>query len=117
MLTPFGKAVRKLRIDRDISLRQMADGVFKSAAYLSSIETGKRALTDNVRDDIIQFFNLNDEDAGKLKRKADMTNDSVNIKLSSLNNSSSEVALVFARKVDTLSNEKIKELMRILNDD
>jgi transcriptional regulator with XRE-family HTH domain len=46
MLTPFGKKVRKLRIDVGVTLKSMADAMGVTSSYLSAIETGKRAVTD-----------------------------------------------------------------------
>jgi len=43
-MTKFGKTIRKMRIDRDLSLESMARGIKISPSYLSSIEMGKRAI-------------------------------------------------------------------------
>ena len=44
MLTEFGKILRKLRIDRQELLRDMAKNLEVSSAYLSAVETGKRKI-------------------------------------------------------------------------
>ncbi|WP_335333622.1 helix-turn-helix domain-containing protein [Candidatus Sodalis pierantonius] len=43
MVSNLGKYLRKLRIDHDMTLRDMADCLGISAAYVSAIELGKRA--------------------------------------------------------------------------
>lgn len=43
-LTPFGEAVRVLRLKYGISLKQMADAMEISSAYLSSLEFGDKRL-------------------------------------------------------------------------
>ena len=48
MVTSFGKALRKLRIDRGMVLKNMADMLGVSSAYLSAIELGKRAIPDSL---------------------------------------------------------------------
>ena len=42
MLTEFGKFLRKIRIDRQELLRDMAGTLGVSVAYLSAVENGKR---------------------------------------------------------------------------
>ena len=39
-MTPFGAKLRQLRADRDITLKQMAEGLQISAAFLSALEHG-----------------------------------------------------------------------------
>ena|SRR6266567_8211488 len=38
----FGEKIRKLRDDRDLSLREVADKIGVSAAFLSDVELGRR---------------------------------------------------------------------------
>jgi DNA-binding Xre family transcriptional regulator len=48
MLTPFGKQLRKHRIDKWARLIDMADFIGISPSHLSGIEVGKRKLTDDI---------------------------------------------------------------------
>jgi transcriptional regulator with XRE-family HTH domain len=41
-MTPFGVRLRQLRAERGISLKQMAEALGVSAAYLSALEHGRR---------------------------------------------------------------------------
>lgn len=44
MLTPFGKAARKWRIDHDIKQEEMARSLGISCAFLSAVELGRKKL-------------------------------------------------------------------------
>lgn len=55
-LTPFGEAVRILRMKYGFSLKQMADAMDISSAYLSSIEFGEKRLAQKHIDSAIAFF-------------------------------------------------------------
>ena len=44
MLTEFGKALRRIRLDNDELLKDMADKLKVSSAYLSAVENGKKNL-------------------------------------------------------------------------
>lgn len=111
MATLFGKEIRKLRVDKDVTLRKMADSLDMSPSYLSSIETGKRSLTDDVRDKMIGYFDLSLSEVNKLKDFASKTNHQVNISLASLADNKSETAVLFARTLEDLSDEKNEELL------
>ena len=45
MITPFGKYLRKLRIDHDEKLKDMAAKLGVTGSYLSAVEIGKRDST------------------------------------------------------------------------
>jgi transcriptional regulator with XRE-family HTH domain len=41
-MTPFGARLRALRADRGLTLKDLAEGLQVSTAYLSALEHGKR---------------------------------------------------------------------------
>lgn len=55
-LTPFGEAVRLLRMRYDASLKAMAEALQISSSYLSGIEYGERRLTDKHIQGALAFF-------------------------------------------------------------
>ena len=58
MLTEYGKILRKLRIDKQELLKDMADCLDVSSAYLSAVETGKRRIPANWTERIIRLYRL-----------------------------------------------------------
>jgi transcriptional regulator with XRE-family HTH domain len=70
-LSPFGKRVRKLRIDADLLLAEMADFMNVSTSYLSSVETGRKPLTPAIARNAIAFFASKGIDATDLQGLAD----------------------------------------------
>jgi len=111
-LTPFGKAVRKIRIDRSETLGEMAATLGISAAFLSSVETGKRNLSDDLLDAIIAHLDLKGADARELQRLGLESRSAVRLKPTDKNR---ELANAFARKFDDLDKTQIEEIMRVLN--
>jgi hypothetical protein len=55
-LTPFGEAVRVMRLKHGLSLKTMASAMEISSAYLSSIEFGEKRLAQKHIDSAIQFL-------------------------------------------------------------
>lgn len=56
MITPFGKELKKLRIDLGITLADMSRNLGKSAAFLSAIETGRKRIPDDFLDLLSQKY-------------------------------------------------------------
>lgn len=95
-LTQFGKHVRKMRIDLDISLREMANGLGVSASYLSAVETGRRELTQSFAHRVAAFFEDRGCKTSELWDAADRSIDEINV--SSLDEESRALVAAFARR-------------------
>lgn len=69
-MTPFGKAVRHLRIEHEMLLGGMADALGVSSSYLSQIESGKKPIPADFSDRVAQLINLDAAAAADLRREA-----------------------------------------------
>lgn len=58
ILTHIGKQTRKIRIDNEELLIDMANKLGISASYLSAIETGKRKTPDNFVSNIEKIYKI-----------------------------------------------------------
>ena len=66
-MTPFGEAVRKLRLRKGVSQKQMAAALNVTPAYLSALEHGKRGLpTFDLLQRIAGYFNIIWDEAEEL---------------------------------------------------
>ncbi|WP_114192495.1 helix-turn-helix domain-containing protein [Edaphovirga cremea] len=115
MLTPFGKTVRKIRIDLGITLKSMAEAMGMTSSYLSAIETGKRTVTKPILDSIINFFNASPEQKEELLKAARDSQQTVEINLSGRGENARQVAMAFARNFDELSDTDFAKLRNLLN--
>ena len=113
MLTRFGKQLRKLRIDREERLKDMADRLDVTTAYLSAVENGKRTVPDAWVYEIIESYDLNNSEAQELQRAAYENKSDLTIDLNNTENT--EVALSFARKFRKLTLEQADELQKMLD--
>ena len=58
-MTPFGERMRKLRAERRVTLKDMAEEIGVSSAYLSALEHGKRGRPGwHLLQRIISYFNI-----------------------------------------------------------
>ncbi|EJF79431.1 hypothetical protein MCO_00997 [Bartonella sp. DB5-6] len=112
MLTPFGKTLRKLRIDHSERLLDMAKKLDISVAFLSSVEIGKKSVPVGLEEKIIEFYALDQKMACLLRREADVCRKSFTIKPS--NPLSREIVGMFVRNLHNLSQQDLAEFKKLL---
>lgn len=115
MLTPFGKELRKMRIERTMPLKNMAEQLGISSAYLSSIEYGKRQVTDQLFDAIINILQPTAAEIDVLTRARKMSVESITVNLGNASNTAKETMLAFARRFTELSPDEYEQIQRILS--
>lgn len=118
MFTEFGKILRKIRIDRGLLLKDMALGLDVSSAYLSAIETGRKAVTDDVVAKVADFLGYRKGSAEyrELEDAAAITKGEVSININSDNSSplKQEAALAFARQFNSLEGDDMEKILTLL---
>ena len=113
MLTKFGKKLRALRLENDQRLKDMADKLEVTAAYLSAVENGKRSVPDSWIEKLSISYKLSEEEIEELQKLAYENKTDIKI---DLNNAEKGLALSFARKFKDLSNEQVCEIQKILDE-
>ena len=115
MLTPFGKAVRKLRIDRGWLLRDMADGIRVAPSFLSAVETGRKQSPDDLVDRISKWGSLSDEEERGLYRAQATSAKEFRLRTRvDMSLEDREAAALLARTFGSLPSEDIAEIREIL---
>lgn len=76
-LTMLGKELRKMRIEKDLSLRDMASKIKIIPNFLSSIETGRKRPTNDFISKICEAYQLSDEEKQKLEKADEIDKRSV----------------------------------------
>lgn len=115
MLTALGKKFRILRINNGELLKDMADKLSITPAYLSSIENGKRTPQKSIINKILDCYQLNEDEAEALFDAYYDTIHEVQLNFAKASESQKNLSLVFARKFDNLSSNQVNDIMKILN--
>lgn len=115
MVTEFGKFVRKLRIDKGVVLGDMAKAIEVSSAYLSSVENGKKNITEQLLKSIVQYFFLDDAQETQLRIAAKNSATSVKFDLREASEDERTLVSAFARQVADLSTDQKQSIFEILN--
>lgn len=115
-MTKLGIALRKIRLDKQELLRDMAAKLNVSSAFLSAVETGKKRPPANFIDRICDAYELNSEEKDELLLAADMSLSEVKINLAGASSAQRQVAVSFAKALNGLTDDEISEIMRVFNE-
>lgn len=113
-LTPFGKEIRKLRVDRGETQADVANAVGVSVAFFSAIETGRKNVPGDLLDNLMGHFQLDMVSRARIKRIAEDSQIEVKINMKKFDDERRHVVAGFARKFDELSDQQLEELKAIL---
>lgn len=116
MLTRFGKQLRMLRIECDQKLKDMADKLNVTVAYLSAVENGKRPVPDSWIKLIADCYDLTKDEILELQESAYENKKELKISIENANEVEKDLALSFARRFKNLSDEEMDKLQRILDE-
>lgn len=116
MLTPFGKALRKLRIDRGWLLKGMADGIEVTPSFLSAVEAGRKAIPTGLVEKISKWQPLSPIEKAELERAAAISAREFKITVpKGASDSDREALAVLARRFEEASSDdfikKVKEFL------
>ena len=115
-MTPFGEAVRKLRAERGVSQKEMAEAIGVSAAYLSALEHGRRGKPSfDFLQRVAGYFHIIWDDAEALFAIADQSDPRVVIDTAGLSAAHTAFANRLSRIIGQLDEEAIGELDGLLD--
>lgn len=115
MLTQFGKITRKIRIDNDVLLKDMADALNISAAFLSKLETGKSKPNLKLADKIKAIYNLDDKAYNDLINAIDIDTNNIIQPVFAKSKSDMKLIIKFANALKTMSKTQKQELAKRLD--
>lgn len=114
MLTAFGKYCRKLRIDKGELLKNMADNLGVSPAFLSAVEVGRRNVPLNWTQILKDLYFLNQEQMDSLYEAIELSKTQVKIDLGGLNGKDRQLAISFAKEFKELDDDKKNRILAML---
>lgn len=120
MTTPYGKAVRKLRVDAGLKMKDMADDLGVKSAYLSAVEAGRKRITEKLLEQTISYFEaLPEYEEGQIRNQlaplVSQSQPDCTISLKGKADDDRELVAAFARRFSDLSVDQKDELKSLLN--
>lgn len=114
-MTPFGAKLREMRKDQNMSLKELAQAIGVSSAYLSALEHGQRSRPSwYLIQRIIAHFNVIWDEAEQLERLAALSHPRVTLDTSKLSPKATEFANRLAANIGKLSETDLENMLGII---
>lgn len=109
-LTPFGVELRKLRVEKDLRLLDLAERLGISAAMVSAIETGRKPIPDGFVNKVSSTVGLTTSEIRTLRSAKEQTRKEVRVE--NLKPEQREMVAAFARNIENLSPDVLAKLRK-----
>ena len=117
MLSPYGAWVRAYREKNRITLRDMSRALGKSPSFLSALELGRKSVPNSIVDEIDQVYDLSKEELIELRKSAESSRKQAKVRFEDRTNANErEVAMLFARNFDDLTEDQTERIRKILEE-
>ena len=114
MTTSLGEFLRSLRIENHEILKDMADNLGVSSAFLSAVENGKKKLPDSWYEKLTVLYSLTKEQQEELERVVMETNGIVELDITHGARYQRNLAVSFAREFNSIDEDLCKKLLDLL---
>ena len=115
MVTPLGKALRILRMDRGWLLKDMADGLEVSSSFLSAVEMGRKSPPEDLVERIAAWRQLSDDERQALETAFAQSVREVRIRMpENMSSADREAAALLARTFGSLPSEDIAAIRALI---
>ena len=115
MLTAFGKFCRKIRIDHGEIMKDMAEKLGVTSAFLSAVETGKRNAPETWLESLVELYKLTEEQFRELREAFGTSKSDVKFDLRGKSDEDRKVVMAFAREFTSLNEEEKQKILNMLN--
>ncbi len=112
--TSFGKELKKIMIDNNSRIYDLAKSLDVSSAFVSSVICGNKSVPEEWIPMIVDKYNLNSSQEKSLINKMLESKKTVVIDLANLTNNQKRFTYQFQRNLKDLSNSDIAELEKII---
>lgn len=114
MRVKIGDYLRDLRLVNSQTLKQMADGLGVSSAFLSAVENGKKNMPEKWYKLLSHNYNLNGVQLDELRNAVEESSTNIKLNLINANSINRELAISFARSFKDLDEDDSAKILKIL---
>ncbi|MDO4604568.1 MAG: helix-turn-helix transcriptional regulator [Helcococcus sp.] len=116
MLTKVGVFLRKLRLDKNEIMKDMAKNLGVSSSFLSAVENGKKRMPSNWFESISNIYDLNEDELDEFSNAIANTEEVVEINIKELSSTKREFAFSLARQLDSIDDNQILKFIENLKE-
>jgi transcriptional regulator with XRE-family HTH domain len=108
--------LKKIRLENgDETMTTMASNIGISVSYLSSVESEKRPMTDDLYHKICSLYKLNTNEQKELLFFKNLASKKINVEIDTLSPDSRNLTVNFLSNVDSLSSDDLEKINKIIN--
>lgn len=115
MKTKLGEYLTNLRIERQETLKTMAEKIGVSSAFLSAVENGHKEMPKNLEKRLGESYCLSTNQLKELSNVIFESKNTIKLDMKKLSNSNKELVLSFTRNFNKLDEQTSKKILNILN--
>lgn len=115
MITPFGIFLRKLRLDNNEVMADMAEKLDVSISFLSAVELDKKNIPYSWFEKICKLYDLTDKQEKELSEVICLSKHFLRIDLSDLSDEKRSLVFLFERRLKSMRDEDVEKLNEFLN--
>lgn len=112
----LAKFLRRLRLENDEYLKDMASKTGVSISFLSAVENETKKMTDSLIEKIIENYHLTKEQEEELRIASMEANKETIIYLDKLNKSQTELTYRFARRIENIDDDTLSKIKKLLEE-
>lgn len=109
MITTLGKFLRKLRIDRNEILKDMADKLEVTVSFLSAVENGKKKMPSEWNPKICDLYKLDKNQKKDFSEAIATSEEKIEMNIKELP-FGKDFAVSFARELPKMNEQQIKSI-------
>lgn len=112
-LSFFLKNLRNLHGKERLSV--MANKLGVSASYLSSVENGKKPMSDKLYQSLVAVYKLNETEMQELNMLRHLESKNLNVNTNDMDEQKKEVVVKFLSNIDSMDDDDLKEIEYLIN--
>lgn len=116
LLSEYGKTLRKIRIDKGLTMATMAKAIGVTSSFLSMVEQGKRNIPNGLTQLVIKHYSLSNEQAAELQKAELLSRNSIEIELSKVDVDKKSLALSLAKNLKNITCEQVSRINKIMEE-
>lgn len=117
MLTPLGRQIRRLRLDKAVRLKDMAEAFEVTSSFLSAVENGRKAMPEEWYDKLESYFAGFGVSRSGWAKLVDESKSKMVMDLARASSIDRETAYVFGRHYLSLPADKKQRIRKLLSGD
>jgi|GEM_PF-5016037 len=113
----FSEELKNYRLSKNFTQSKMAELIGKSVSFYSALEVGRKPASRLIVDQIVNIFQLDENEAVKLRASAAEVPHQIRMDARNMNADQKNIAMQFARRFESMDEADLEQLRKLLRED